>query len=496
MPKARSCEASPVAMSTTMMPLCRASRSLPRPPCADSRARPRLRHLAPRPAGDQCPFGRQASGGNRGRPAIPPQGPLRPVLGHRTDRRFFREGHPSPIVARREPPGEQGASHRGHHAASGRSPGDRVHRQEVRGRLIVPRGPSGSEAPPVERRLPHDGQRPRRGEDEAGLDIGASFPRSRVFSIASSLRALEVRSTSRSRLATAVSLRGRPRPLARASVAPSLTRSRIARNCHGVIPQRRHTSASVEFLLEHSRKTCHFCSGVRRVRRCSRSLTCSSSLGVYHPIREGAQGRPSGCGISRRSERTEAQTQPTANLPRLESKEAKLHFAVRAGRGEEGPLAAPAVFVERLSHYVDGWGYVSPNGRDLVAEVASVVFVARIAAEINFAVTSNQVGGRLVDSLRNGIHKWLSSFVSWVWALTSHPEQPDPKSTHRKSNNIIHVAAVGDVSSHAASGYPPLQVTMGGNNQCSERAADSNVVSLAALRAVANAASIDCMHVR
>lgn len=45
----------------------------------------------------------------------------------------------------------------------------------------------------------------------------------------------------------------------------------------GSDPQRRHTSASVEFFLEDSRKICHFCSGVRRVRRCCRSLTCCSS---------------------------------------------------------------------------------------------------------------------------------------------------------------------------------------------------------------------------
>ncbi len=51
----------------------------------------------------------------------------------------------------------------------------------------------------------------------------------------------------------------------------------------GSDPQRRHTSASVEFFLEDSRKICHFCSGVRRVRRCCRSLTCCSSPGVYHP---------------------------------------------------------------------------------------------------------------------------------------------------------------------------------------------------------------------
>lgn len=83
----------------------------------------------------------------------------------------------------------------------------------------------------------------------------SSFPRSIVFSIASS-SALEVRSTSCSSSVISRSRRGRPGPRARGVGGPRASPVRGSpRSCHGVIPQRRQTSVSVVFFLDASGKT-------------------------------------------------------------------------------------------------------------------------------------------------------------------------------------------------------------------------------------------------
>lgn len=93
-----------------------------------------------------------------------------------------------------------------------------------------------------------------------------SLPRSRVFSMASSRRAQFVRSRSASSEVFSESLRGQPGPRARATIPQCFTRSRMARSWTGVMPQRPHTSASLVFFRDASRKTCHFCSVVNRLR--------------------------------------------------------------------------------------------------------------------------------------------------------------------------------------------------------------------------------------
>src|SRR6266581_5426797 len=64
----------------------------------------------------------------------------------------------------------------------------------------------------------------------------------------------------------------------------------MARSCQGVMPHRRHTSASVVFFLEASKKTCHFCSGVSRLLRRCRSSTCPPLRVASTRSEEGARG--------------------------------------------------------------------------------------------------------------------------------------------------------------------------------------------------------------
>jgi hypothetical protein len=177
------------------------------------------------------------------------------------------------------------------------------------------------------------------------------------------------------------------------------------------------------------------------------------------------------------------------------------HYSVRLKSGDatlqlprfvESPeehraLAPPVAAVEQLAVHVEIWGRTFISGHERIAELETVAMVVSgESGEVGFDISSNQVSGHDIDTVRNEIHEWLDSFVSWVWALTSQsldPSQPDPKFTHRKSTDMVHVAILEGVSSLAASGSPPLVVTMGSDDQCSERAADARVLAIAIARA-------------
>ncbi len=172
----------------------------------------------------------------------------------------------------------------------------------------------------------------------------------------------------------------------------------------------------------------------------------------------------------------------------LKSSVAKLEFPrVRNGAAQtEGPLEPPSSAVQRLTHHVETWGYVRPSGRGMIAEVEQVLFVVQARAELPFDLGSDQIQGTAIDRFRQEIHSWVGSFVNWVWALTSQSldlSHPDPKLMHRRSTNIVHVGLIGDVSSFAASGSPPLVIVAPSNGQCSERAMDDRVLGLAVKRA-------------
>jgi hypothetical protein len=172
----------------------------------------------------------------------------------------------------------------------------------------------------------------------------------------------------------------------------------------------------------------------------------------------------------------------------LESSDAILELprVKESGDQKEGQLFPPDSAVERLTSHVDTWGSIYPTGHGLTAQVEEVLFVVPRRADLDFDISSDQLGGDDLDELRVEIHSWLDSFVAWVWILTSQsldPNHPDPKFFHRRSTNIITVGVMGNASSYAASGSPPLVIVTGSDGQCSERVVDERVFALCAERA-------------
>ena len=86
----------------------------------------------------------------------------------------------------------------------------------------------------------------------------------------------------------------------------------------GVIPHRRHTSASEAPLREISRNTCHFCSAVRRLRRCTRSSIASPSRVCTTLVEKGASRGP--CGVGSPASQNGRKVRPQPTTRRLVSK--------------------------------------------------------------------------------------------------------------------------------------------------------------------------------
>ena len=156
------------------------------------------------------------------------------------------------------------------------------------------------------------------------------------------------------------------------------------------------------------------------------------------------------------------------------------------GPDRVGPLRAPHPESEALVAHLGGWGSSWVSGTEPIAGIATVLIDVDVEAELPAGFEGNQVGGPDLDSLVGEVHLWFDSFITWVWGITSQgvdARHPDPRSTHRRSHNIVHRVVSETVASLPNSTSPPLTVVMSDEGPCSERAADVTVISKSVERA-------------
>jgi hypothetical protein len=78
------------------------------------------------------------------------------------------------------------------------------------------------------------------------------------------------------------------------------------------------------------------------------------------------------------------------------------------------PDSAPEGFG---AHLPEGWG-LRPEGQPWV-ELNAILVVVPVAAELNFELSGNQIGGEEVQQTLSEVRQWFESLIHWLWVSTA-----------------------------------------------------------------------------